>query len=75
MGEWVKCSERMPDSNCLYICWGTYFEGDEPGYIPAYFFAHQTNGWVEWRPVEDDCNPREVSITHWIPLPEPPSLV
>ncbi|MHB0474521.1 DUF551 domain-containing protein [Escherichia coli] len=70
--SWISCSERMPDSNCLYLCWGTYFEGDEPGYIPAYFFVYQTNGWTEWQPVEDDCNPREVIITHWMPLPAAP---
>lgn len=69
---WISCSERMPDSNCLYLCWGTYFEGDEPGYIPAYFFVYQTNGWTEWQPVEDDCNPREVIITHWMSLPAAP---
>ncbi|EFF6324634.1 DUF551 domain-containing protein [Escherichia coli] len=69
---WISCSERMPDSNCLYLCWGTYFEGDEPGYIPAYFFVHKTNVWTEWQPVEDDCNPREVIITHWMPLPAAP---
>ncbi|EJL8178241.1 DUF551 domain-containing protein [Escherichia coli] len=69
---WISCSERMPDSNCLYLCWGTYFEGDEPDYIPAYFFVHKTNGWTEWQPVEDDCNPREVIITHWMPLPASP---
>lgn len=70
--SWISCSERMPDSNCLYLCWGTYFEGDEPDYIPAYFFVHKTNGWTEWQPVEDDCNPREVIITHWMPLPAAP---
>ncbi|MCG9435507.1 DUF551 domain-containing protein [Escherichia coli] len=69
---WISCSERMPDSNCLYLCWGTYFEGDEPGYIPAYFFVHKTNGWTEWQPVKDDCNTREVIITHWMPLPAAP---
>ncbi|HBB8732141.1 TPA: DUF551 domain-containing protein [Escherichia coli] len=69
---WISCSERMPDSNCLYLCWGTYFEGDKPDYIPAYFFVHKTNGWTEWQPVEDDCNPREVIITHWMPLPAAP---
>ncbi|MEF8175107.1 DUF551 domain-containing protein [Escherichia coli] len=73
--SWISCSERMPDSNCLYLCWGTYFEGDEPDYITAYFFVHKTNGWTEWQPVEDDCNPREVIITHWMPLPEPPQEV
>lgn len=70
--SWISCSERMPDRNCLYLCWGTYFEGDEPDYIPAYFFVHKTNGWTEWQPVEDDCNPREVIITHWMPLPAAP---
>ncbi|MGK3363407.1 DUF551 domain-containing protein [Citrobacter portucalensis] len=73
---WIPLSERMPDnggkSRELYLCWGAYFDGDKPDYIPAYFFIHPTNGWSEWEPVEDDCNPKSVIITHWMPLPAVP---
>ena len=73
---WIPVSERMPDnggkSRELYLCWGSYFDCDKPDYIPAYFFIHPTNGWSEWEPVEDDCNPKSVIITHWMPLPAAP---
>ncbi len=73
---WVACSERMPDnrgkSRELYVCWGTYFDGAEPDYIPALFFIHPTNGWCEWEPLEDDCDPKKVVITHWMPMPAAP---
>ncbi|MCU6180759.1 DUF551 domain-containing protein [Enterobacter roggenkampii] len=73
---WVACSERMPDnrgkSRELYVCWGTYFDGAEPDYIPALFFIHPTNGWCEWEPLEDDCDQKKVVITHWMPMPAAP---
>lgn len=73
---WVACSERMPDngdkSRELYLCWGTFFDGAEPDYIPAWFFSHPTNGWSEWQPIEDDCVPEQVTITHWQPMPAAP---
>ncbi|MDL4262085.1 DUF551 domain-containing protein, partial [Salmonella enterica] len=73
---WIPVSERMPDNGGkfreLYLCYGSYFDGDKPDYIPAYFFIHPTNGWSEWEPVEDDCNPKSVIITHWMPLPAAP---
>ncbi|TKT94604.1 DUF551 domain-containing protein [Citrobacter sp. TBCS-15] len=69
---WVKCSERMPDVNGLYLCWGEYYEGSDPGFIPAEFFIHPTHGWTEWKPIEDDCVHYQVIITHWMPLPAAP---
>ena len=73
---WVACSERMPDNGGeswgLYLCWGAYHDGAEPCHIPAWFFIHPTHGWSEWEPLEDDCDPRKVIITHWQPVPEAP---
>ena len=73
---WVSCSERMPDnrgkSHELYLCWGTYFDGDEPCCIPAWLFIHPSHGRREWEPVEDDCDPKQVVITHWMPPPAAP---
>lgn len=72
---WIPVSERMPDKAGFYLCWGTYFDGAEPDYIPASFFIHPTNGWSKWEPVEDDCDPNCVTITHWQPLPDAPKGV
>ena len=71
---WIPVSERMPDKAGFYLCWGTYFDGTEPNYIPASFFIHPTNGWYKWEPVEDDCDPNCVTITHWQPLPDAPKV-
>ena len=65
MGEWIKCSERMPDD----------FE--------EVLVSDGANVEVMWRDCDGfwDCwAPRNSNIdtddvTHWMPLPEPPSLV
>lgn len=76
--QWIPCSERMPDNGGetykLYLCWGAYNDDDdaERGHIPAWFVTNPNDGRSEWEPVEDDCNPRKVIITHWMPLPAAP---
>lgn len=69
---WIKCSDRMPDQSGLYACWGTYGHEAEPGYIPAHLVIHPRNDWTIWEPVEDDCDPKKVTISHWMPLPAAP---
>lgn len=70
--SWVACSERMPefteDESELYLCWGKYHKEADAGYIPA-FLSHK---YLEWQPLNDDCDPEKVIITHWRPLPPGP---
>lgn len=66
---WIKCSERMPDEEGMYQCWGKFFANDEYGYFCSSYRPHIKPMWV---PVEDDCDPIYVSVTHWMPLPAAP---
>jgi len=66
---WIKCSERMPDEEGMYQCWGKFFANDEYGYFCSSYRPHIKPMWV---PVEDDCDPIDVSVTHWMPLPAAP---
>mgnify|MGYP002507668452 CR=1 FL=1 len=65
---WVACSERMPSKDGFYLGYGTFHDDAEPDHIQAFFNVKRS----EWTPVEDDCVPEWVTITHWMPLPAAP---
>ena len=62
MGEWIKCSERMPeelddvlvtDGDNIEMKW---WDGDD---------------WDSW--AERNSNICSDDVTHWMPLPTPPT--
>lgn len=57
--EWIKCSERLPDSV------GWYKIMTEHGEFEAPYCSSLGMGLV-W------LTPFTATITHWMPLPEPP---
>lgn len=63
MGEWIKCSDSMPDKGRLVFvyCDGCCDVG----------IAHVSRIDGEWKMPEPQSIGYE-SITHWQPLPEPP---
>lgn len=65
MGGWIKCSEQMPnEEDVLVYC------SDTKEQMVGF---HKGNGLFQFfymNGVEGVCEP-----THWMPLPEPPSLV
>ena len=74
--KWIKCSDRLPDKQDLYLCCGSLIDWNmskTPDTIfTAYFYlkcdVHPKDYWVErTRGYED------VTITHWMPLPEAPN--
>lgn len=67
--EWIKCSERMPEGKCIAIGYQNeimigYLSGD----VNIAGYGRMGTGIV----CQDD---HEVltNVTHWMPLPEPPT--
>lgn len=72
--EWIKCSERMPDDEADVLCFGQYGDNDIDEE------CYQFMGWLSskgikgiWRVSDGDSQNRRAKVTHWMPLPEPPS--
>ena len=64
MGEWVKCSERMPEPGAIVLVW-------EPDYgfpVPAFWNSLVPCCWMDAISREDIED-----VTHWMPFPCPPA--
>lgn len=68
MSDWIKCSDRMPEFLDDVLIFGPY-----DGQAVAYW---NTKGFVPVGRPEGDSPGIEwwdrESVTHWMPLPEPP---
>lgn len=88
MGEWIKCSERIPVIG--EKDWRTIFPLSvtcEMGVIPAYYGRRRVDGVWHYgfigglRFGDDKGNWPQIdehgmlsNVTHWMPLPEPPEV-
>ena len=59
--KWIPCSERLPE-----ICETANYLAYLPSYGAAYVVAYYPD-LGEWI-----CGGLPVTVTHWMPLPEPP---
>jgi hypothetical protein len=67
MTKWIKCSDRMPEKDGVYICYTT-FGG---GCVHTYSFIKDKERFISEQ--DDDYDPDPVDdITHWRPFPESP---
>ena len=70
MQNWIKCSERMPDSDGRYLVVSTY------GIAMAYFSVSWSGKFQDAGTNNDegmeDWDGNVFRVTHWQPLPEPP---
>ena len=65
MGEWIKCSERMPEHfSDVLVTNGVDVEVK---------WLDENYCWDSF--TENNSNIRSCEVTHWMLLPEPPSLV
>lgn len=77
---WIPCADRLPEKDQEVLIYLDENEGGmlELGYTSLITIAIYTGEGDEWSrdweadanaPIEDGCQP-----THWMPLPEPPSI-
>jgi len=64
-GEWIKCSERLPEVSDLYLV--VRFENDRGGTLD---YSAEHKGWNLNLYGERE---NELFPTHWMPLPEAPN--
>ena len=68
MGEWIKCSERMPEEGEAVLVYDDLRQVHE-GYYLRY------GDYVSWVIHSYDSSYYdEANVTHWMPLPEPPEV-
>lgn len=60
--EWIKCRERMPEQAKRVLVWGIYYNAK-----CVMVACLQRQKWL----IEGMFS--DATITHWMPLPEPPS--
>ena len=68
MTKWIKCSDRFPEHDQYSLCW----DGTD---IYLLKFEQRSDGRHKKRyGIFDCCDDNYFNeITHWMPLPEPPS--
>lgn len=65
MNEWIKVSDRLPKKCVDVLCFYT-----ERMSINQKVMCINADG--EWQG-EDDYRPKGEEVTHWMPLPKPPT--
>ncbi len=75
MTQWVKCSERLPESpeqGCTIVIVASYSVERKIYHISSAEFQRGRfyNNYHEQMPIDDPYWP----ITHWMPLPAAPEL-
>lgn len=75
--QWISVEERLPDKEGKYLV--TVYDGITPDVLYFYKrYPYCNRGIRTDRPVWCDCDDygdfEEDSVTHWMPLPEPPEV-
>ena len=79
MSEWISVKDRLPEIEQTVIVMQNFKENDHLKYNP-YVMAEDVSGGIYWsdkefyldHPTSDFPCVLE-NVTHWMPLPEPPS--
>ena len=67
MQKWISVKDRLPEKDSRVL---VYFRSDKNGGIDDCYFSGMRNRFVLYHTFEEV--PDGITITHWMPLPEPP---
>ena len=70
MGEWISVKDRLPDHHDMVFVWKVRDDNGE-SYCSMAFWA-RTDGWGWTSSDGNRANDIWGTITHWMPLPDPP---
>lgn len=73
MNEWISVKERLPGrfETALIVIASTNGYGEPTSFVSIGGYDHQWDAWeVYTSPDKQLC--RGETVTHWMPLPEPP---
>lgn len=77
MGEWIKCSERMPEEDS-YVVAAEIGGGTLYSFVASWFLHGRFNLMEDGLSASNydggACISMNLSITHWMPLPAPPEV-
>jgi hypothetical protein len=70
MAEWIKVGERLPDpAEYDWVLVNIMFDEDGSYGVPT-VAEYRKGEW--WDLIGDKLSELEITVTHWMPLPEPP---
>lgn len=69
MGEWISVDERLPEPNGSYLVYVQNPDDNRRGTISRKKYMPAQRGWTMKR----DERGMGLKVTHWMPLPEPPT--
>lgn len=70
MSGWIKCSDRLPAAEDREVA--VLLDGKDPCVAWATYWSGARTDFAEWTfPIDDLGEGRRV--THWMPLPPPPT--
>lgn len=65
-GKWISVEDRLPEDTGTYLTW------HRAGYYGQHEYNAKLHGWnVIWY---GDRSTEIKTVTHWMPLPEPPKM-
>ena len=73
MSEWIRVEDRLPTRMDSYDVW---IKGDttyRPRRIADVHYSEAHGGWISIMAMGE--HPYADQVTHWMPLPEPPTEV
>ena len=71
MNEWISVNERLPELGPVLVCFLEPFFGSFSKVLEVGYYEESDNEWFFWLSGTKIVGG---GVTHWMPLPEAPTL-